>query len=534
MHLISYLGFAKDNRGQTSNRNERFRPTVAALLHDDLHIDKAYLLYHPSHPDFLEMTLKDIKFFRPNLEVVTFPFHTEDDFDPASVFKALSGFVSELDQTKEYLINSVTGSTVWQVGWYDLIRMNRIDGKFLQIFQASKERRLLPDYDVRKGHYRIIDLKLSQYAEYRETIENLREKDKQFLKDGITTQNSTYNKLISTVERVAVSNNYPILITGATGVGKTELAKRLYRLKSNKGIVTGEFCYINCATLNRESALSSLFGHTKGAYTGALSKRDGILLKANKGVLFLDEIGCLPMDVQGMVLHAIESGKFTPLGSDHEVASSFSLICGTNEDLAKGVLDGTFRKDLLARIKLWNFNLPSLSERPEDIEPNIEYELIRFQQANGNIIKFTQEAKRTYLAYAVKAPWHCNFRDLSDSVKRMAVLCNMNLIDETDVSEEIDRLETDIFQSEDKGRLKTAKDYIKDGFASMGLPEPDMNLAARMNYNSIIGVCLEHETAKDAALTLYGDVGKNPSARLSGYLQNNLGIKFKDVKKYFA
>lgn len=534
MHLISYLGFAKDNRGINKNRNERFRPTVAALLHEELGIDKAYLLYHPSYPEFLEMTIEDIKLLRPELKVEAVAFKPEDDFDPAAVFKVLSNFVSKLDHTKEYLINSVTGSSVWQVGWYDLIRMNRIDGKFLQIFQASKAKREEPEYDIRKGHYRVIDLKLSQYSEYREMIENLRENDKQALKDGITTKNKTYNKLISTVERVAVSNNYPILITGATGVGKTELAKRLYKLKTKKGIVTGHFCYINCATLNRESALSSLFGHTKGAYTGALSSRDGMLLKANKGMLFLDEIGCLPMDVQGMILHAIESGSFTPLGSDKEVSSSFSLICGTNEDLGKAVANGTFRKDLLARIKLWSFKLPSLSERPEDIEPNIDYELQRYQQDNGNIVKFTPNAKKLYLNYAVNASWHCNFRELSDSIKRMATLCDMNMIDEEDVKEEIDRLGNDIFAPTEKPNGSSQRDYIKELFEKMEKEEPEINLATRMNFNCIIAVCLKHDTAKDAALALYGEAGKNPSARLSGYLFGNLGIKFKEVKQYLS
>lgn len=532
MNLISYLGFSKDNRGDKDSRWEKFRPTIACLLHPELNIKRLHLLYHPKYPEFLEATLQDIKLIRPDIEVNAYAFNTKDDFDPAAVFENLSGFIDTLPSNEEYLVNSVTGSDVFLVGWFDLIRMNRINGKLLQIFQASKERRGDSDYDKRAGHYRIIDLNLSKYDSYRSIIENLRETDKVTLKDGITTKNDTYNKLIGTVERVAVRNNYPILITGETGVGKTELAKRLYRLKKNKGIVGGEFCYVNCATLNRESALSTLFGHKKGAYTGALSNRDGLLKSANNGMLFLDEIGCLPMDVQGMLLHALEDGCFTPLGSDVQIQSSFSLICGTNDELLKAVEAGTFRRDLLARIKLWSFNLPPLRDRKEDIEPNIVYELSKYQAEHGNIIRFTQEAHDKYLSYALNAHWACNFRDLSDSIKRMATLCDLNTISESDVDDEIERLNEDIFGSQMSPihSVVVSRDFISELFSKMGKVEPELSKVMKITLNGIIQECLLHPTAKDAALSLYGECGKNPTSRLSSYLSTHLGVKFKDIK----
>src|SRR5690606_29133174 len=121
-------------------------------------------------------------------------------------------------------------------------------------------------------------------------------------------------------------------------------------------------------------AMSALFGHVKGAYTGAARDRPGLLRAADQGVLFLDEIGELGADEQAMLLRAIEAKRFLPVGTDREIESDFQLIAGSNRDLGRAAVSGGFRDDLLARINLWSFPLPGLRERPEDIEPNLTYE----------------------------------------------------------------------------------------------------------------------------------------------------------------
>ena len=121
--------------------------------------------------------------------------------------------------------------------------------------------------------------------------------------------------------------------------------------------------------------MSTLFGHVRGSFTGAMRDRPGLLRAADGGVLFLDEIGELGTDEQAALLRAIEDKQFLPLGADREVRSNFQLIAGTNADLPAAVRRGRFREDLLARINLWTFRLPGLRERPEDIEPNLDHEL---------------------------------------------------------------------------------------------------------------------------------------------------------------
>lgn len=156
-----------------------------------------------------------------------------------------------------------------------------------------------------------------------------RKEGESLLKGGIETRNAAYNKLIAQIERVAIASRTPILLTGPTGAGKSQLARRIYDLKKARHKLSGELVDVNCATIRGDSAMSALFGHTKGAFTGALDARQGLLRKANGGVLFLDEIGELGTDEQAMLLRAVEEKVFYPVGSDKEQKSDFQLVAGT-------------------------------------------------------------------------------------------------------------------------------------------------------------------------------------------------------------
>src|SRR5205085_12241724 len=182
--------------------------------------------------------------------------------------------------------------------------------------------------------------------------------------------------------------------------------------------VRGDFVEVNWATLRGEGAMSALFGHVRGAFTGAMRDRPGLLRAANGGVLFLDEIGELGEDEQAMLLGALEEKRFLPLGGDREAHSDFQLIAGTNRDLAARVAGGRFRDDLLARINLWTFRLPRLGERPEAIEPNLLYELEQFARRTGDRVTFAREARERFLRFARSpdATWPANFRDLNGAV----------------------------------------------------------------------------------------------------------------------
>ena len=292
------------------------------------------------------------------------------------------------------------------------------------------------------GRYSIIDLDLSRYDRIATRFDRELNQTLSFLKSGIETRNQSFNRLMERIELVAIQSPAPILLTGPTGAGKSRLARRIYELKAARHLVDGPFVEVNCATVRGDGAASALFGHRKGAFTGAATDRAGLLRAANRGVLFLDELGELGLDEQTMLLRAIEEKRFLPLGSDREVDSDFQLITGTNRDLRSAVRAGTFREDLLARLDLWTFALPGLRDRREDIEPNLDYELAQAVHTTGHKVTMTTEARSRFLRFATsnEATWNANFRDLNAAVTRMATLAPSNRITVDEVREEVGRL----------------------------------------------------------------------------------------------
>ncbi len=162
-------------------------------------------------------------------------------------------------------------------------------------------------------------------------------------------------------------------------------------------------------------------------------------------MLFLDEIGELGLDEQAMLPRAVEERRFLPVGSDAVIESRFQLIAGTNQDLGHAVAEGAFRDDLLARIDLWSFRLPSLAERREDIEPNLDWALDRWSEEHGQRVTFNREGREAYLAFAHEpsATWRRNFRDLNASIARLATLAPLNRIGPSEAAHECARLTRD-------------------------------------------------------------------------------------------
>ena len=262
------------------------------------------------------------------------------------------------------------------------------------------------------------------------------------LKGGIETRNTAYNGLISQIEHVAGATRAPILLLGETGTGKTQLAERIHTLKLDRRMIKGRMVHVNCATLSGPDGIAMLFGQRRG-YTGqAGSERNGLLREADGGVLFLDEIDELGLREQAVILHAIETGRYYPLGADYEVTSQFQVIAGANRDLRKLAADGLFRQDLLSRLTAWTFEIPPLRQRREDIEPNLIFELARAERELGAQYGFNLDARERYLKFCRDPAtlWPGNFRDFGASVRRMCILAARGRITRAMVEEEIRRL----------------------------------------------------------------------------------------------
>ncbi len=435
--VIGMLGTTLDRAGAGKKRWERWRPTVDICRQDDLQIDHLVVLYPPTQQKLLEVTVSDIRIVSPDTKIEPLVLAFEDPWDFEEVYASLLDFAHGYPfkpERERYLVHMTTGTHVAQICWFLLTESRYLPA---QLLQASP-----PARNASVGGHTIIDLDLSKYDRLAQRFRREAEQAVSFLKSGIDTRNRSFNRLIERIEKVALVSPAPMLITGPTGAGKSQLARRIYELKRSRRQIEGEFVEVNCATLRGDAAMSTLFGHKKGAFTGAVSDRPGLLRAADQGLLFLDEIGELGLDEQAMLLRALEEKRFLPLGADRETTSHFQLIAGTNRDLETSVADGGFREDLLARINLWTFELPGLADRREDIEPNLAYELERFGQTHGQRASFNKEAYRRFVAFAKspQATWRRNFRDFNAAVVRMATLAPGGRIDVATVNDEMARL----------------------------------------------------------------------------------------------
>lgn len=428
--------------GHGAARWERWRPTVALCQHEDLLIDRFELLHETKHKSLAERTASDIATVSPETDLQLHEISLGNPWDFQSVYEMLHDFVRTYSfdpEHEDYLVHITTGTHVVQICLFLLTESHYLPGKLVQTAPPPRRGRQATQIE---GSYRIIDLDLSKYDRLAARFAVEQREGLAFLKAGIDTRNADFNRLMERLEQVAINAVDPILLTGPTGAGKSALARRIYELKKQRRQVEGKLVEVNCATLRGDSAMSTLFGHKKGAFTGAVQDRKGLLREAYGGLLFLDEVAELGLDEQAMLLHALEEKRFLPVGCDSEAESNFQLICGTNRDLAKRVQEGTFREDLLARINLWPFRLPGLSDRREDIEPNVDYELERFAQRTGRAARFNKEARKRFLDFATHpdTAWGANFRDLSAAITRLATLTAGGRITVQLVEEEIARL----------------------------------------------------------------------------------------------
>lgn len=523
--VIGVLGTVLDRRGKRENRWSKWRPTVALCQQDDLRIDRLELLHQPRDISMAQRVAEDITQASPATEVVLHSVKLEDPWDFEEVYGSLLDFVSRYPfntDTEEYLVHITTGTHVAQICWFLLTEARYLPARLLQTSPASKG----SETPTALGHYSIIDLDLNRYTTLTSRFQREQQHSTSFLKSGIETRNPTFNRLIEQIERVALRSDAPMLLTGPTGAGKSFLAERIYQLRHARHQLAGKFVAVNCATLRGDNAMSTLFGHVKGAFTGAQQARGGLLREADAGMLFLDEIAELGLDEQAMLLRAIEEKRFFPYGSDKEVSSDFQLIAGTHRNLHEWIAQGKFREDLYARINMWTFPLPGLAERREDIEPNIEYELQRFTRDHQTQIRFDKDARQRYLAFASssQAAWRGNFRELGSSIARMATLAEQGRITVALAEEEITRLRA----SWQSNAPTTALSELPPELANIDLFE-------QRQLETVLDVCRTSNSLSEAGRRLFAVSRKqkqkpNDADRLRKYLAR-FGLSWEGLKR---
>lgn len=520
--VIGFLGTILDRRGK-ENRWEYWRPTVAVCQHEDLLIDRFHLLCSQREEALAKQVKADIETVSPETSVIIEFIEFKNPWDFEEVFSGLLDYSQKykFSENEHYLMHITTGTHVTQICLFLLTEAGFFPGRLLQTGPGR--------HNTPPGSYEIIDLDLSRYDSIARRFAIQTRDDISFLKSGIKTRNSRFNDLIAEIEKVTLRSDAPILLTGPTGAGKSRLARQIYELRRQHNQISGNFVEVNCATLRGDMAMSVLFGHKKGAFTGATENRDGLLKAADQGVLFLDEIGELGLDEQAMLLRAIEEKLYLPVGSDKEIRSDFQLITGTNKNLRDECQAGNFRQDLLARLKFWEFTLPGLRERPEDIAPNIDFELQLHSRKLGKPVSFSSEAREAYIKFAMSSEsrWTANFRDLNNSLARMVTLSEGNRIGLDDVHPEIAKLRQEWLQDTENKE----KDLCCGVLSRDQLDELD--LFDRCQLNKVIEVCRSSANMAEAGRRLFSRSlqkkrSANDSDRLRKYLLR-FGIDWKAV-----
>jgi transcriptional regulatory protein RtcR len=523
--VLGLLGSTLD-AGFGTKRWSRWRPTVSVCQHPDLLVRRFELLAQPAFLDLAKTVAKDLQQVSPETDVKIRTLDLKNAWDFEEVYGALHDFAREYPfnpDKEDYLVHITTGTHVAQICLFLLTESRYLPARLLQTSP--------PKGGSDQPAYSLIDLDLSKYDRLASRFRLEQREGLSFLKGGIDTRNRAFNHLIERIEQVAIASRDPILLTGPTGAGKSLLAKRIYDLKRQRRQVSGAFVEVNCAMLRGDAALSALFGHARGAFTGAQSARSGHLVKADGGLILLDEIGELGLDEQAMLLRAIEERAFYPLGSDEEVQSDFQLIAGTNRDLGALVRDGRFREDLLARINLWTFRLPALRDRKEDLEPNFDFELDRFAQRSGRRVAFSLEARARFLRFAISAEglWNGNFRDLGGAVARMATLAAGGRITEPLVDDEIARLR-------DLWKTPAPEDLDVDLLEILGPTRAaELDLFDRAQLSAVLEVCRRSKSLSDAGRTLFAASRQkkkavNDADRLRKYLAR-FGLDWGDLQR---
>lgn len=275
--------------------------------------------------------------------------------------------------------------------------------------------------------------------------------------ENIVGKSQSMKKVYDMIEAVAETDS-TILISGNSGTGK-ELVARALHYKSHRK--NKPFIAVNCGAISENLIESELFGHKKGAFTGAIFDKDGYMKASNGGTLFLDEISEMPPQLQVKLLRAIQEKEYTPVGTTVSLSVNARFIATTNRNLEDEVKAGRFREDLFYRINVVDIHLPSLKEREEDIPLLADHFLNKYRkELNKNIIGIDNEAMRTLLTHE----WRGEVRELENIIERAVIFCKDDLITlqelPTTFKPKMDEIEFSLSGSLDDSVRKFEKDFI--------------------------------------------------------------------------
>jgi PAS domain S-box-containing protein len=313
----------------------------------------------------------------------------------------------------ESRVRRADGQYRWMLHRTDPFRNQ--DGVIVKWFGASIdiEDRKQAENSLQRAHD---EIKTLRDQLFRENIALRDEIDKASMFEEIVGVSPALNAVLARVAKVAPTDS-TVLVTGETGTGKELIARAIHKRSRRSARA---FVSVNCAAVPRDLIASELFGHEKGAFTGATQRRLGRFELAEGGTIFLDEIGELPLETQIALLRVLQEREFERVGGGQPIRAEVRVIAATNRDLEAAIAAGTFRSDLFYRLHVFPVEIPPLCERKDDIPLLVEYFIDRFaRKAGKNIRRINKRSLELLQAY----PWPGNIRELQNIIERSVIVC---------------------------------------------------------------------------------------------------------------
>jgi two-component system response regulator PilR (NtrC family) len=290
------------------------------------------------------------------------------------------------------------------------------------------------DYVLKPLLFEDIIAKVNRLVEYRKLAREVaslrRITEARVHEQGIVGNSEAMQEVSRLITRVAGTGS-SVLITGESGTGKELIARAIHQGGDR---VNQPFVPINCAAIPETLLESELFGHTKGAFTGAVATKEGLMLSAAEGTIFLDEIGDMPMAVQAKLLRAIESREIQPVGSVRRIPIHARIIAATNKDLRAQIEKDLFREDLYYRLVVVEIRVPPLRERPDDIPLLVKHFVSKYNdELKRNVAGVESEAMRRFVGYT----WRGNIRELENAIERAMIFADDDIIRAQDLPEDL-------------------------------------------------------------------------------------------------
>lgn len=424
--LLTFTGFQDPYTKGLVGQEEQPGPILSLI--SAIPFNRVILFSTPNTEQITAGTSSILERSFPDIEVNIRNLALGDPTDYSSILSSLRGHIAEIvnaSPDESYFIAVASGTPQMHACWILLVASGEIPAKILHVRPpkfVTKERPLVTEIDLSTKEFPAVRARIRTTDFFPETVPELEVALRQL---GLVAEHPKMKAALDVVVSLAPSNA-PILIRGETGTGKELIAKLVHRLS---GRPHDKFIALNCAAIPEDLVESVLFGHKKGAFTGAVSDQVGKFDLSNEGTLFLDEIAELPAPMQAKLLRVLQDGLVEPIGEKKPHKVDVRIVAATNRDIGKAIKQGKFREDLYYRLNVGEIVLPPLRERRTDIPKIALHVLDRINSTLKNRRRLSQSA----LTRLQNHSWPGNVRDLENVLERSSRMSRTEVLEADDL-----------------------------------------------------------------------------------------------------